>query len=221
MDCSLQQASPSMGFSRQESWCGLPFPSPGDLPDPGIEPRSSTLQADALSSEPFFRAISKGLIQSIANLRREGMKRQRRGNQETVMQPWVRILVQRMHIIKSLNSKMSAFFTPEKRPPEATLKELEKVIKIAWGQIRGAEVVQLSSLAQSCLTLQPHGLQHARPPCPSPAPGAYSNSCPLSRWCHPTISSSVVPFSSCLQSFLASGSFQMSPWRRTEVVHTL
>ena len=58
--------------------------------------------------------------------------------------------------------------------------------------------------------LWPHELQHTRPPCPSPIPGVYSNSCPLSRWCHPTISSSVVPFSSCLQSFPASGSFQMS-----------
>ena len=67
-----------------------------------------------------------------------------------------------------------------------------------------------SSLAQSCLTLQSHGLQHARPPCPSPTPGVYSNSCPLSQWCHPTISSSVIPFSSCLQSFPASGSLQMS-----------
>ena len=55
-----------------------------------------------------------------------------------------------------------------------------------------------------------HGLQHARPPCPLPTPGAYTNSCPLSQWCHPTISSSVVPFSSCLQSFPASGSFQMN-----------
>ena len=58
--------------------------------------------------------------------------------------------------------------------------------------------------------LQPHWLQDARPPCPSPTPGAYSNSCPSSRWCHPTISSSVIPFSSQLQSFSASGSFQMS-----------
>ena len=57
--------------------------------------------------------------------------------------------------------------------------------------------------------LPPHGLQHARPPCPSPTPRVYSNSCPLSLWCHPTISSSVIPFSS-LQSFPASGSFQMS-----------
>ena len=56
----------------------------------------------------------------------------------------------------------------------------------------------------------PHGLQHARLPCPSPTPEACSNSCPLSWWCHPIISSSVVPFSSCLQSFPASGSFRKS-----------
>ena len=59
-------------------------------------------------------------------------------------------------------------------------------------------------------SLQPHGLQHARFPCPSPAPRAYSNSCPLSQWYHPTISSCVIPFSSCLQSFPASRSFPMS-----------
>ena len=59
-------------------------------------------------------------------------------------------------------------------------------------------------------SLWPHGVQHTRPPCPSPTPGACSNSCPLSRWCHPTISSSVVSFSSCPQSFPALGSFQMS-----------
>ena len=58
--------------------------------------------------------------------------------------------------------------------------------------------------------LRPHGLQHTRLPCPSPTPGVYSNSCPLSQWCHPTILSSVVPFSSCPQSFPASGSFPMS-----------
>ena len=59
-------------------------------------------------------------------------------------------------------------------------------------------------------SLRPHGLQHARLPCPSPAPRACSNSCPLSQWCHPTISSSVNPLSSCLQSFPASGSSPMS-----------
>ena len=59
-------------------------------------------------------------------------------------------------------------------------------------------------------SLWPHRLQHTRPPCPSPTPGVYSNSCPLSQWCHPTISSSIDPFSSHLQSFPASGSFPMS-----------
>ena len=59
-------------------------------------------------------------------------------------------------------------------------------------------------------SLWPHELQHNRPPCPTPTPGAYPNSCPLSRWCHPTISSCLVPFSSCPQSFPTSGSFQMS-----------
>ena len=71
-----------------------------------------------------------------------------------------------------------------------------------------------SSVQFSCSvvsnSLWPHGLQHARLPCPSTTPGACSNLCPLSQWCHPTISSSVVPFSSCLQSFPASRSLQMS-----------
>ena len=71
-------------------------------------------------------------------------------------------------------------------------------------------MLSVSSVAQLCPTLQPHEPQHTRPPCPSPTPGTYSNSCPLSQWCHPTNSSSVVPFSSCPQSFPASGSFPMS-----------
>ena len=66
------------------------------------------------------------------------------------------------------------------------------------------------SVAQSCPTPWLHGLQHARLPCPSPFPGVSSDSCPLSQWCHPTISSSAARFSFCLQSFPASGSFPMS-----------
>jgi len=69
--------------------------------------------------------------------------------------------------------------------------------------------VQLSCSVMSN-SLKPHEPQHARPPYPSPTPGVHPNSCPLSQWCHPTISSSVIPFSSCPQSFPASGSFQMS-----------
>ena len=71
-----------------------------------------------------------------------------------------------------------------------------------------------SSVQFSCSvvsnSLWPHELQHTRPPCPSPTPGVHPNPCPLSRWCHPTISFSVITFSSCLQSFLASGSFPKS-----------
>ena len=59
-------------------------------------------------------------------------------------------------------------------------------------------------------SFRPHGLKHTRPPCPSPTPGAYSNSCPSSQWYHPTISSSVIPFSSCLQSFPVSESFPVN-----------
>ena len=67
------------------------------------------------------------------------------------------------------------------------------------------------SVTQTCLTLPPHGLQHSRLPYPSLSPRVCSNSCPLSQWCHPAISS-VTPFSSCLQFFLASGPFPMSPF---------
>ena len=88
---------------------------------------------------------------------------------------------------------------------------------------RSQKVQELSpslSVDQVCLvqfsrsvvsdSLRPHELQHARPLCPSPTPGVYSNSCPLSQWCHPTISSSVIPISSCPQSLPASESFPMS-----------
>ena len=71
-------------------------------------------------------------------------------------------------------------------------------------------LVQFSSVIQSCPTLQPHELQHARPTCPSPTHRVHPNPCPLSWWCHSTISSSVIPFSSCPQSFPAWGSFPMS-----------
>ena len=70
-------------------------------------------------------------------------------------------------------------------------------------------VIQFSSLVMSD-SLWPHEPQHARPPCPSPTPGVYPNSCPLRQWCHPTIASCVIPFSSCPQSFPALGSSQMS-----------
>ena len=77
-----------------------------------------------------------------------------------------------------------------------------------WWDCLGVSVQFSRSVVSD--SLRPHGLQNTRPPCPSPTPGVYSNSCPLSWWCHPTISSSVVPFSSCFQSFPVSGSFPVS-----------
>ena len=121
-----------MGFSRQECWSLLPCPSPGDLPNLGIEPEP--LMSPALAGR-LFTTSATWEAQTLAS-------------------------------------------------------------------------VQLSHSVVSD-SLRPHGLEHARLPGPSPAPRACSNSCPSSWWCHPTISSSVVPFSSHLQSFLASGSFPM------------
>ena len=91
---------------------------------------------------------------------------------------------------------------------------LHCLLKFAQIRVHSVSLFQFSSVQFSCLvvsdSLQPHGPQHARPPCPSPTLRVCSNSCPLSQWCHPTISSSVIPFSSCPQSLPASGSFPMS-----------
>ena len=89
---------------------------------------------------------------------------------------------------------------------KGNLKNLKKIMAF--------NTFQFSSVHRSVISdsLWSHGLQHARPSCPSPTPGVCSNSCPSCQWCYPTISSSVVPFSSHLQSFPASGSFPMSPF---------
>ena len=144
-----------MEFPRQEYRSRLPFSSPGDLPNPGIELKSSSLAGR------FFTAESPG-------------------------KPYI------FHTSKEV----------------AQLRKLIQSLDVK--RIRSLLLNQFSSVAQLCLTLRPHELQHTRPPCPSPTPGVYSNSCPSSQWCHPAISSSVVPFSSCLQPLPASGSFPMS-----------
>ena len=123
----ISQVPLFMGFPKKEYWSGLPFPSPGDLPEARIKPASPALAG--------------------------------------------------------------GFFTIE--PP-------------------GESISSVQLLSRVYLDWASYGLQHARLPCQSPTPGAYSNSCPWSQWCHPTISSSVIPLSSCPQSFPASGSFQMS-----------
>ena len=85
--------------------------------------------------------------------------------------------------------------------------KLHSINGYVWGESLSSVQFSHSVVSNS---LQPHGLLHARPPCPSATPGVYSNSCPLSQWCHPTISSSVAPFTSCLRSCPASGSFPTS-----------
>ena len=106
----------------------------------------------------------------------------------------------------------------ESRPPQIYWIIGSQVISYAFDSLWSLTVIYSTRLVKSgqfsCsvvyYSLRPHGLQHARLPCLSLTPGAYSNPCPSSRWCHPTISSSVVPFSSCLQYFPASGTFPVS-----------
>ena len=141
-----------MGFSKQEYWSGLPFPPPGDLPDPGIEPESPvfpTLQADSLPADVSRKKIFSLLFLSFM----------------------LKILI-------------------------------VKLFDIQFSSVQFSHSVMSDSL-------RPHELQHTRPPCPSPTPRVHSDSRPSSRWCHPAISSSVVPFSSCPQSLPALESF---PW---------
>ena len=113
-----------------------------------------------------------------------------------------------MYIIIVINKIFSQVlkFCSRKQYSRSTQLKTNQSIKY-WGHQFSS--VQFSRSVVS-VSLRPQGLLHTRLPCPSPTPGAYLNSCPSSQWCHPTISSSVVPFSSHLQSFPASRSFQMS-----------
>ena len=145
------QAPLSIGFSRQEYWSGLQFPSPGDLPNPGIKTTSPAWQMDSLP----------------------------------------------LNYQENLN--------------KLSLAWLFAFYGWNWGWDYTTIVIELLfSFSVISDSLWPHGLQHARHHCPSLSPGICSNSCSLSQWWHPTILSSVIPFTSCLQSFPASGSFLMS-----------
>ena len=111
--------------------------------------------------------------------------------------------------IHGLQAKFWPHFFPLFKILHWLLTEYWKV-QTPWGCLLLVCSVQFTRSFMSD-SLQPLGLQHSRPTSPSPTPGVHSNLCPLSQWCHPTISSSVFPFSYCLQSFPASGSFQNSP----------
>ena len=159
-----------MGFSRPEYWRGQPFPSPGDLPNPGIEPRSPTLQAASLLAEPQGKPKNSGVgslsfLQQIFQIRKsnQGLLHCRR------------ILYQLCY--QGSPNNISVQFS--------SVTQSRLIFVTLWTAARQASV----SITNSWSLL---------------------SSCPSSRWCHPTISSSVIPFSSHLQSFPASGSFQMS-----------
>ena len=108
-------------------------------------------------------------------------------------------------IINSLTASEISGFRPLSEKQRVKLSIKNEYL----GWVGAVVTFQFSSVSVLSESLRPHGLQHARPACPSPTSGFYSNSCPLSQWCHPTISSSVIPFS-CLQSFPVSGSFPVS-----------
>jgi len=103
-------------------------------------------------------------------------------------------------------SKMQQWFSSQSLK---TLSNQRAPVRLGFQSMYFRQFISVQSVCH-VWSLWPHEPQHARPPCPSPTPGVYPNPCPSSQWCHPIISSSVVPFSSCPQSFPASGSFQMS-----------
>jgi len=118
--------------------------------------------------------------------------------------PWADEWIRKLWYIYT----MEYYLAIKKNAFESVLMRWMKLEPIIQSEVSQYSVQFSCSVMSN--SLQPHELQHTRPPFPLPTPGVYSNSCPLSRWCHATISSSVIPFSSCLQSSPESGSFLMS-----------
>ena len=209
--CDPMDGSPlglplSLGFSRQQHWSGLPFPSPthgseqwkwscsvvSDL----VTPWTAAYQAPpsmGFSRQEYWSGLPTAILKY----------------QLGVLQfnPVMTPPIQRHHQIPKGKGLLPGEWPPLQRP------NTRSGCHVILSHCK-SEFPKVSFLLFSCSvvsdSLWPHGLQHARLPCPSPSPGACSNSHPLSQWCHSTILSSVVPFSSCLQSFPASGSFLMN-----------
>ena len=196
-----------MGFSRQEYWNGLPFPSTEELKKPLGESARGEWKSWLKTQHSKTKIMPSSPITSW-QIDGETV--------ETVTDcfPWapkslqVVIAAMKFSSVKvSLNWNSLNFI-------EFIQLNSMSIIERKFNSVQiSAMIPQFSSIqfSHSVMfnSLWPNGLQHARLPCPSPTPRACSNSRPLSQWCHPTISSSVIPFSSCLQSFPASGSFQM------------
>ena len=189
-----------MGISRQEYWSGLPCLPRGDLPNPGIEPISHV----SCIAGRFFTTSTTWEVLNV------WWKWKLLSHIQFFVTPLVYGILQ----TRILEQIPLPFSRGSSQPRDRT-----QIFCIAggfftsWATREALNVwfnsVQFShSVVSDCLW--PHELQHARPPCPSPTPGDHSNSCPSSQWCHPSISSFVVRFSSCPQSLPASESFPIN-----------
>ena len=213
------------GFSRQEYWSRLPFPPLGDLPDPGREPRS--LASPALAGRFFTTAPTRKpqvpdvqhynsvscTLQNDHYHESSYIRHHRVGPFHPFHSTSSPLLLCSLYLwvlfglvlIPHINEIIKTYYSYKQNIYIHT-NMLIHMVGMSWLHF-SSDQFSRSVVSNSWW---PHGLQHARLPCPSPTPGACSTSRPSSWWCHPTISSSVVPFSSCLQSFPASGSFPMS-----------
>ena len=221
-----------MGFSRQEYWSGLPSPSPGDLPNSGIKPGS--LMSSALANRFFTTSATwEGLLKR--KIKQKGTKVSSESHAFGKFKSFIKGLHEGFPITsrqidgKTMEtmtdfilggSKITAYGECSHEIKRLlllgrnTVINLDNILK-SRDITLSRKVLLVKAMVLPIVLVFPvvwffHGLQHTRLPCPSPTPRVCSNSCPLNQWCHPTISSSVIPFSSCLQSFPASGSFQMS-----------
>ena len=206
------QAPLSRKFSRHEYWSGLPFPVPGDLPDPGITPESlasSVLTGRFLTTTVTWEAqiyigfyLYFWFLQMALDYR----------SQPVFLLFFHLYCICWNHlcyfqILPSLPWYSSTTFYLSIASKFHHHKQSCNNHICTCSCVYLFEFLLLSLLSIVSDSLWPHGLQHTRLPCPSPSLGACSNSCPSNQWCYPTILSSDVPFSSCFQSFPASGSF--------------
>ena len=180
-----------MGFSRQEYWNGLPFPSPGG--GKGKETINKTFTR--IFRESIYSVLQELWLSTSLSAIRKFLSN---------FLCWIS-----SHLLENHPLPRGNHLTQKHQDYQFSCYHL----CTSWACIvhLGFQFssVQFSHSVMSN-SLQPHELQHARPPCPTPTPGVHSNSCPSSRWCHPAISSSVIPFSSCPQPLRESESFPMS-----------
>ena len=200
------QAPLSMGFSRQEYWSGLPIPSPGNLPNPGLEPSSPTLQADTLTSEPSGKP--KHLLICVSLIADVSVSK----SNDKFWSPCIPLHSCWPSLVRYLQG-----LEPSQWGPKCLSTCLSQEFHLSWISFLPPSLclestrifVVVQSLSCVWLFVIPWTAgRHAF--YSSLSPGVCSNSCPLSCWCHPAISSSIILFSSCPQSFPASGSFPVS-----------